>query len=206
MVEPDFESIIRKYRSLVAGPPSQKASGAADLPLESKKNDVQDEIDSVENSLHSFGSEDDFIDKDRFVRAPIAPPDQNEHTHSNLEYAVFNNLFTSVDIGDEFNQLANQERFFKDDGDQIDLFAADLAKRLYQHEMDLRQNYNPGLGIYPGQALYSPSSDRFKHKSKEEPSTQKDSFELPEKESKLDIPQEVYDFIARTTKKKEDKN
>lgn len=208
MVEPDFENIIRKYRSLISPSPDAKSSQRShELPVGDSKESFKGEFETSSDSFGDSNFSDDFIGDDRFLRAPVAAPEQNKNPNSVLENLVFNSLFASVDLNDEFNQLNKIDQLSKGDENQFNVAAADLANRIYHQEVDLRKHYNPGLGIYPSQALYSPSNSKYKNKESDEKKAAKQtSFEKLDsdkpssaKETSLAHPKEVYEFISRMT-------
>lgn len=170
MPEPDFESILRKHRSLSSDYPSSNDKLQSDsLEKALSKNDPTLNVDKDSSDsgkvLSNADVSDAYVDTDRFVRAPVAPP-QQEHAKETYEHVLFNSLFASVDNSDAFSQVSldNREQFFKDNELQLDILAADLARRLYQHELDLRQQYDPSLGMYPTQALYAPQPTKLRWK------------------------------------------
>jgi hypothetical protein len=210
MVEPDFENIIRKYRSLISpGPDSKSSQRSREVPIDDNREGLKDELEISTDSFSGSNFSDNFIGDDRFLRAPVAAPEQNKNPDFALENLVFNSLFASVDFNDDFNQLNKLQHSFKENEEAFDVATVDLANRIYDREVDLRKQYNPGLGIYPSQALYSPSGSKFKNRGSNEKKTDKEmSSEKLDigkpssvEENQVVYPKEIYDFISRMNEK-----
>lgn len=174
MDEKDFAAIMKKYHSLMSDPAASEKKQVSD-PAHSSENSSEKLQEELNEIFSSSSGEDRFLE-DRFLRAPVAAPSQTEQGDEGYEHVMFNSLFASVDQGDAFNQdkVANREKYFKENGMVFDLLASDFARRLYQYELDLRQNYDPTLGVYPTQALYTPKTTKSNWVQKTSPKPEKE--------------------------------
>lgn len=151
MPEPDFESIMKKYRSLMGSASSQGGSQTPPSAMPDRRADTsEDVLERADNCIV-----ENILAKDR----PSSDTQVDLSSDEDYESIMLKNLFAQAEQ-DEWTPQAVLERSAKllptEDEKIPDLSQAEFARRLYHYEMDLRQHYNPDLGMYPGQALYVP--------------------------------------------------
>jgi hypothetical protein len=185
MAEQDFAAIMRKYNSLIGDQSARIDGNEQNLSPSSATQSalLNKELDQI----FSASTADQYME-DRFIRAPVAAPSQTQPQPGDegYEHVMFNSLFASVDATDAFNRdkVANREAFFRQNELAFDLLAADFARRLYQYELDLRQQYDPSMGMYPTQALYAPKPTKLKWAAPKEKKLKKEMDETKKPSSK----------------------
>lgn len=155
MKESDFEAIIKKYKSLI------NSQGPFEPKEPSEKSDEATNPNFFSQELRSEHSEDAFIESDRFIREPLRKEAQEEIPESVYRHLLFSNLLDGLDsdfVGKDSLDFESPAGHGK--GRDFDYKSIEYARNLYHSDMDLREHYNPELGMFPGQALYVPRHRR----------------------------------------------
>lgn len=149
MARADLELVIEKYRKLfsVYHEEDAKETGAIAAPTAPS----QEVLDA-------------YLDPERFIRAPIDPVQQSQaDATSAKEQFVVGSLFAGVDQDEYLDPTStiNQRAHFEESALRLEILAAGIASRMIAHERDLMQMYDPAVGMYSTQALFTPPRRLF---------------------------------------------
>lgn len=163
MTRADLSEIIQKYKKLFGSNASSEDTRAAQTDLQ---RDLTSATAASSQPIKSNADvQDAFLDPDRFIRTPIEQVSQEaQKSEVGYEHFMVNSLFAAVDQ-DEYldpSSVLNRQEFFEQNALKLDILAAGLAWRLIQYDQDLKQMYDPSMGMYPTQAFYTPKSHIFK--------------------------------------------
>lgn len=144
MARADLESIVTKYKQLFATYYDEEPVGAA--------------------ATVSNAPVDGYVDPERFIREPLKGPEQlGEVTQGKEQYAV-RALFAGVDQDEYLDPMSfvNQREVVEENALRLDILAAGIAWRFAAHDDALMQMYDPSVGMYSTQALFTPPQRMFR--------------------------------------------
>lgn len=144
MARADLESIIARYKQLFAVYYDEEPAAAPVVA-----NPVQKPVDG-------------YVDPHRFVREPIQKVAQDEVLQEG-QY-VISSLFAGVDQDEYLDPMSfiNQREVVEENALRLDILAAAIAWKFAEHNNALSQMYDPRVGMYPTQALFTPPKRLFR--------------------------------------------
>lgn len=143
MARADLETIIAKYKQLFAVYYDEEQSSVV-APTQNQR------------------PVDGYVEPDRFVREPIQPVEQGESIKEGQ--FVIGSLFAGVDQDEYLDPMSyiNQREVVEENALRLDILAAAIAWKFAEHNNSLSQMYDPRVGMYPTQALFTPPKRLFR--------------------------------------------